>query len=109
MRNYWLRKILALPLVLLIASFLIFWAVHLLPGDPARLMAGMQADQQEANGVRSRLGLDRPVATQYRIFLLHALHGDLGISIRSHKPVSQEIAERFPHTLALTTVSYVFA
>jgi glutathione transport system permease protein len=109
MRRYLARKILALPLILLIASFLIFWAVHLLPGDPARLMAGMQADQQVVNNVRSRLGLDKPFATQYKIFLLHALHGDLGVSIRSHKPVSQEIAERFPYTLALTTVSYVFA
>jgi glutathione transport system permease protein len=108
-RFYLARKILMLPLILLIASFLIFWAVHLLPGDPARIMAGMQADQQVVNGVRSRLGLDKPFATQYRIFLVHALHGDLGVSIRSHKPVAQEIAERFPHTLALTTVSYVFA
>ncbi len=56
-----------------------------------------------------RLGLDKPFATQYKIFLLHALHGDLGVSIRSHKPVTQEIAERFPYTLALTTVSYAFA
>jgi glutathione transport system permease protein len=108
-RSYLARKILMLPLILLIASFLIFLAVHLLPGDPARIMAGMQADQQVVNGVRSRLGLDKPFATQYRIFLVHALHGDLGVSIRSHKPVAQEIAERFPHTLALTTVSYVFA
>jgi glutathione transport system permease protein len=108
-RSYLARKILMLPLILLIASFLIFLAVHLLPGDPARIMAGMQADQQVVNDVRSRLGLDKPFATQYRIFLVHALHGDLGVSIRSHKPVAQEIAERFPHTLALTTVSYVFA
>jgi glutathione transport system permease protein len=108
-RYYLARKILMLPLILLIASLLIFWAVHLLPGDPARIMAGMQADQQVVNDVRSRLGLDKPFATQYRIFLVHALHGDLGVSIRSHKPVAQEIAERFPHTLALTTVSYVFA
>jgi len=98
-----------LPLILLVASFLIFWAVHLLPGDPARIMAGMQADQQVVNDVRSRLGLDQPFSTQYEIFLLHALHGDLGVSIRSHKSVAQEIGERFPHTLALTTVSYIFA
>ncbi len=109
MRSYLARKILMLPLVLLIASFLIFWAVHLLPGDPARVLAGMQADQQVVNDVRNRLGLDKPLATQYRIFLLHALHGDLGVSIRSHKPVSQEIGERFPYTLALTTASYMFA
>jgi glutathione transport system permease protein len=109
MRNYWLRKILALPLILLVASFLIFWAVRLLPGDPARLMAGMQADQKAVNTARARLGLDKPFPVQYAIFLRQALHGDLGISIRSHKPVAEEIAERFPYTLALATVSYVLA
>lgn len=109
MRAYWLRKILTFPLILLIASLLIFWAVRLLPGDPARLIAGMQADQQVVDAVRSRLGLDKPFVIQYEIFLRHALHGDLGISIRSHKPVAQEIAARFPYTLALTTVSYVLA
>ncbi len=109
MRNYWLRKILALPLILLVASFLIFWAVRLLPGDPARLMAGMQADQKVVDTVRTRLGLDKPFAVQYETFLRNALHGDLGISIRSHKPVAHEIAERFPYTLALATVSYALA
>ena len=74
MRNYWLRKILALPLILLVASFLIFWAVRLLPGDPARLMAGMQADQKAVNAARTRLGLDKPFALQYKLFLRDALH-----------------------------------
>jgi glutathione transport system permease protein len=109
MRNYWLRKILAVPLILLVASFLIFWAVRLLPGDPARLMAGMQADQRVVDAVRSRLGLDKPFAIQYEIFLRNVLHGDLGTSIRSHKPVAEEIAERFPYTLALATVSFALA
>jgi glutathione transport system permease protein len=109
MRNYWLRKILAVPVILLAASLLIFWAVRLLPGDPARLMAGMQADQKVVDALRSRLGLDKPFAVQYGIFLRNMLHGDLGISIRSHKPVAEEIAERFPYTVALATVSYAIA
>ncbi len=109
MASYLTRKLLALPLILLIVSFLIFSAVHLLPGDPARIMAGMQADEEVVNNVRNRLGLDKPFAAQYKIFLLHALHGDLGVSIRSHKPVTEEIADRFPYTLALTTASYAFA
>jgi glutathione transport system permease protein len=96
-------------MILLIASFLIFAAVRLLPGDPARLMAGMQADQQSVNMVRSQLGLDKPFAEQYILFLRDALHGNLGISVRSHKPVSEEIAQRLPYTLALTSVSYAFA
>ncbi|TCK69682.1 glutathione transport system permease protein [Acidipila rosea] len=109
MRRYWIRKLLALPMILLVASFLIFAAVRLLPGDPARLMAGMQADQQSVNAARTRLGLDKPFAIQYGLFLRGVLHGDLGISIRSHKPVEEEIAQRFPFTLALTSVSYLFA
>ncbi|HUX43599.1 MAG TPA: ABC transporter permease, partial [Terracidiphilus sp.] len=104
-----MRKILALPVILLIASFLIFAAVRLLPGDPARLMAGMQADQQSVNEARVRLGLEKPFAVQYLLFLRAAVHGDLGISTRSHKPVSEEISQRFPYTLALTSVSYALA
>lgn len=109
MRWYWMRKVLALPVILLIASFLIFATVRLLPGDPARLMAGMQADQQSVNEARVRLGLDKPFALQYLLFLRGALHGDLGISTRSHKPVAEEISQRFPYTLALTSVSYALA
>ena len=109
MKRYWMRKVLALPVILLLTSFLVFSAVRLLPGDPARLMAGMQADQATVNAMRTRLGLDRPFIFQYATFLNGALHGDLGISTRSHKAVGEEIAQRFPYTLALTSVSYAFA
>ena len=108
-KTYLLRKLLTLPAILLCASFLIFGAVRLLPGDPARLMAGMQADQSVVQTVRTRLGLDRPFALQYGLFLTRALHGDLGTSIRSQKPVRQEIAERLPYTLGLTVAAFAFA
>jgi glutathione transport system permease protein len=107
--SYLTRKLLAFPVILLLASFLVFSAVRLLPGDPARIMAGIQADQQTVEAVRVRLGLDKPFAEQYALFLKNALHGDFGTSIRSGKSVRQEIAERFPYTFALTTTSYCFA
>jgi len=107
--SYFARKIMTLPLLLLVASFLIFSAVRLLPGDPARIMAGMQADQSVVNSVRLRLGLDKPFATQYLLFLKHALEGDLGLSIRSHKPVAEEIADRLPFTVALAVSAYLLA
>jgi hypothetical protein len=107
--SYFARKIMTLPLLLLVASFLIFSAVRLLPGDPARIMAGMQADQSVVNSVRLRLGLDKPFATQYLLFVKHALEGDLGLSIRSHKPVAEEIAERLPFTVALAVSAYLLA
>lgn len=109
MNSYLKQKLLAFPAILLLASFLVFAAVRLLPGDPARIMAGMQADQATIEAVRVRLGLDKPFFEQYAEFLIHAAHGDFGTSIRSGKPVKQEIAERFPYTLALTTTSYCFA
>jgi glutathione transport system permease protein len=109
MTSYFIRKLIAFPIVLLVASFLIFAAVRLLPGDPARLMAGMQADQSVVETVRHRLGLDRPFTTQYALFVTRALEGDLGVSIRSGKPVAEEIRERFPYTAALTTLSYILA
>src|SRR2546426_673027 len=104
--TYWMRKLMAFPLILLCASFLIFLAVRLLPGDPARIMAGMQADQSVVDNVRQRLGFDQPFAVQYELFLKRALHGDLGTSIRSQKPVREEIAERLPYTVALTTAAF---
>ncbi len=109
MNSYLLRRVAALPFILLCASLLIFASVRLLPGDPARLMAGMQADQSVVESVRHRLGLDRPFLVQYRVFLSRALRGDLGVSVRSQKPVSEEIAERIPFTVALTTAAFAFA
>jgi len=109
MTTYLVRKLLALPFILLLSSLLIFAAVRLLPGDPARLMAGMQADQSTVESVRQRLGLDQPFAVQYGRFLQRAVHGDLGLSIRSQQPVAREIAERLPYTVALTSVAYIGA
>jgi len=109
MTSYLARKLLAVPLILLLTSLLIFSAVRLLPGDPARLMAGMQADQATVDDVRHRLGFDQPFTVQYTRFLTHALHGDLGNSTRSQQPVAREIAQRLPYTIALTTVSFSIA
>lgn len=107
--TYALRKLLALPLVILGVSALIFFAVRVLPGDPARLMAGPKAPQSVVEAMRVKLGLDRPIWVQYETFLWRAVHGNLGTSISSHKPVVHEIAERFPYTLRLTVAAYVFA
>lgn len=106
MPTYLAQKLLAPPLILLLASLLIFSAVRLLPGDPARLMAGMQADQGTVESVRTRLGFDQPFAVQYIRFLERALHGDFGLSARSRQPVAREIAERLPYTFILTSLSY---
>jgi glutathione transport system permease protein len=108
-KAYVLRKLIALPIILIGVSFIIFIAVRALPGDPARLMAGADATEAALEGVRRRLGLDQPVLVQYGYFILNALQGDLGLSLRSKIPVTKEIADRFPNTLTLALVSYFFA
>jgi len=104
-----LRRLAMLPPLLLAVSLLIFVAVHAMPGDPARLMAGPQATTPAIDAMRARLGLDQPLPAQYFAFLSHALHGDLGISVASKLPVTREIADHLPPTLALATISELLA
>ncbi|MGI4745575.1 MAG: ABC transporter permease [Janthinobacterium lividum] len=104
-----LRRLAMLPPLLLAVSLLIFAAVHAMPGDPARLMAGPQATTPAVDAMRARLGLDQPLPVQYFAFLAHALHGDFGISLASKLPVTREIADHLPPTLALATISELLA
>jgi glutathione transport system permease protein len=88
---------------------LVFLFVHMLPGDPARLAAGQDADEQTVAMVRAELGLDKPLPQQFVSFFTHMLQGDFGTSIRTRRPVSTEIAERFFPTVMLTITSMVWA
>jgi glutathione transport system permease protein len=103
------KRLFGLLPTLLIVAVLVFLFVHLLPGDPARLAAGPEADSATVALVRADLGLDQPLPTQFVHFFVRMLHGDFGISTRSKRPVSTEIAERFMPTLLLTFVSMIWA
>jgi ABC-type dipeptide/oligopeptide/nickel transport system permease component len=76
-----------------------------LPGDPARLLAGLNATQEEVVRLREQMGLTRPVAVQYALFLQGLLRGDLGKSITTQTPVTQEIATRLPQTAVLAATA----
>ena len=104
-----LRRLAALPLALLGVSALIFLVIHALPGDPARMMAGPEATQEAVDAMRGRLGIDRPLLVQYGHFVVDAVRGDFGVSLKSQKPVAQEIGQRVPFTLSLALVSYAGA
>eukprot|EP01036_Dinobryon_divergens_P046625 gene46625-62361_t len=93
----------------LIVAVLVFLFVHMLPGDPARLAAGQEADEQTVAMVRAELGLDKPLPQQFVNFFTHMLQGDFGTSIRTRRPVSVEIGERFFPTVMLTITSMVWA
>jgi ABC-type dipeptide/oligopeptide/nickel transport system permease component len=103
MRGYVRRRLLATIPVVLGVSILTFSALHLLPGDPVMVMLGESADSPErAAALRAELGLDDPIAVQYARYLGNALRGDLGRSIRSNRPVLDEIRQQAPSTLELT-------
>ncbi|EHR6161492.1 glutathione ABC transporter permease GsiC [Salmonella enterica] len=109
MLNYVLKRLLGLIPTLLIVAVLVFLFVHLLPGDPARLIAGPEADAQVIALVRQQLGLDQPLHVQFWRYIPHVLQGDFGTSMVSRRPVSEEIASRFLPTLWLTITSMIWA
>ncbi|EIA0714261.1 glutathione ABC transporter permease GsiC [Salmonella enterica] len=109
MLNYVLKRLLGLIPTLLIVAVLVFLFVHLLPGDPARLIAGPEADAQVIALVRQQLGLDQPLHVQFWRYITHVLQGDFGTSMVSRRPVSEEIASRFLPTLWLTITNMIWA
>ena len=109
MLSYFLKRLVGLIPTLLIVAVLVFLFVHMLPGDPARLAAGQDADEQTVALVRKDLGLDRPLHEQFGSFFGHMLQGDFGTSIRTRRPVSAEIFERLFPTVMLTITSMAWA
>lgn len=102
MFRYALKRLLGLIPTLFIVAIFVFFFIHLLPGDPARLAAGQEASAQDVELIRKDLGLDKPLPQQFLRFTSGALRGDFGKSMRTKRPVMTEIAERFPYTLNLT-------
>ncbi|BDB24476.1 glutathione ABC transporter permease GsiC [Cupriavidus sp. TA19] len=109
MLNYFLKRVLGVIPTLLIVAVLVFLFVHLLPGDPARLAAGPEADSATVELVRKDLGLDRPLPEQFVNFFSNAIRGEFGNSLRTKRPVSEEIGDRFMPTLLLTVASMAWA
>jgi ABC-type dipeptide/oligopeptide/nickel transport system permease component len=102
-----IRRILqAIPVVFL-ASVGVFLLLHLLPGDPAQMMAGSDATPETVAAIRQDLGLDEPLPVQYMVWLQHVLRGDLGKSILSKIPVSQLLMQRAPATLELAVAGEI--
>lgn len=97
-----IRAALARLLPVLVAiSILVFSIVHMIPGDPAVIAAGLEASPATVEAIRRDLGLDQPLVTQYVGFVTRGLRGDFGISVRTGAPVGQEILGRLPHTVIL--------
>src|SRR5215471_12031135 len=94
---------------LLGVSLVVFMIVRLLPGDPARIVAGLQASESDVENIRHQLGLDQPAPVQYAQFLVHLTHFDLGTSVRTGQPVLYEVLARLPWTIELAATSIALA
>ena len=109
MFRYFVMRLLGLVPTMFLVTVCVFFFVHLLPGDPAQLAAGPEADEETVQMVRERLGLDRPLPEQFVLFVKKTVTGDFGVSIRSQRPVIDEVADRFGPTLLLTVAAMGWA
>ena len=101
------RTLLLSLITLFGVSVLIFLMLRVLPGDPARVLAGLNASEEQVAQLRERLGLDESLLAQYWQFITGVVQGDLGESARTSRPVSSEIAVRLPATLILAVLATV--
>jgi peptide/nickel transport system permease protein len=99
--RYLLRRVGQAVVVLFGVSVAVFSIIHLVPGDPVRLALGTRFNQETYDALVARSGLDDPVVVQYVNWLGNALSGDLGVSFRSGRPVTELILERLPATMSL--------
>lgn len=102
------RLLLSIPVIFGVA-FMVFAMVRIVPGDPARIIAGEAATQEIVEGIRKDMGLDRPLLKQFATFMGNVLRGDFGRSVRSKAPVAGEIAARLPNTIRLATAGLFVA
>ncbi|MCP4287063.1 MAG: ABC transporter permease, partial [Gammaproteobacteria bacterium] len=109
MFHYIVKRLVSTIPVLLGISFLLFFMLRALPGDPAQVLAGQMATDEEIEIMRHQLGLDKPVYIQYGLFLARLSKLDLGRSARTRNPVIQEVWARLPNTILLAVVAITLA
>jgi peptide/nickel transport system permease protein/oligopeptide transport system permease protein len=107
--HYVARRLVAAVPTLLGVSIVVFMMVRLLPGDPARMVAGLLASEADVENIRHQLGLDQPAPVQYAEFLVRLMHFDLGTSVRTGQPVWNEVLARLPWTIELAATSIAVA
>lgn len=109
MLKFALRRLLQMIPILLGVSILLFAFVRALPGGPAIALLGERATQQSIEQIEKELGLDQPVFVQYGRYMNNVIHGDLGTSTRSRRPVIEELKQKFPATVELALAAMLFA
>lgn len=109
MFQYIVRRLLAAIPTLFGVACIVFLMVRLLPGDPARTIAGPLASEADVAMIRESLGLTKPIEVQFVTFMGNLLHLDLGLSARTSQPVLSEVMSRLPYTFQLALVAIILA
>ena len=109
MRRYVIKRILLMFLLLLGMSFIVFASLYIAPGDPAAMVAGPSATEEDIAAVRASLGLDQPFIVQYLYYLRNLLTLNLGTSYTTRQPILDEILVRLPNTLNLACAAIIIA
>src|SRR5262249_60683182 len=104
-----IRRLLIVIPVLWAVVTLVFLLIHIVPGDPARNLVGENATEQQVQQVRSELGLDKPLITQYADYWRGLLRGAWGVKPVTHEPVLKRNASRYPPTVKLAITAMIFA
>ena len=105
MFQYIIRRLVQTIPVIIGVTILVFSLMHLIPGDPAQIIAGEAAPKEQVERLREKLGLNEPLHVQYMKYMGNILQGDLGDSVRSNRPVANEIKHRFWITVELAFYS----
>ncbi len=95
--------------LILMMTVIVFFLLHLTPGDPAMIMLGEHATPEQVDALRHSMGLDLPLPQQYIRFLAKAAHGDFGNSIIAQRPALEVVLERLPATFQLSAGAFIFA
>lgn len=108
MKNYIIKRLITMMITIVGVSILVFAIIHLIPGNPVTYILGDFATEESVAELESRLGLDRPITSQYFSYMYNALQGDLGTSYVTGYTVVEEITNRLPITAQLALYSVIF-
>ncbi len=106
---YLLKRIGLAVLIVVVAMTLLYGMIHAVPGDPANVILGPRATPEMKQEMRTRMGLDKPVAAQLVTFFANVATGDLGVDVFTNRPVADQVFEVLPHTLYLVVAGIVWA
>lgn len=109
MLRYIVKRVLEVIPTLFLITLFVFLFIRLIPGDPARMVAGEDASIETIQNIRSQLGLDKPILTQYADYMRGLTHGDLGVSLKTKRPVSFEVGQRYGKTMKLALLSLLWS